>query len=426
MRRQSQGLAAILAGLCLAAGPAALRAEARQDYLAGTAAMQAKTWDEAAQDFTRVTAQAPRYAQGWKQLATCRYYLGDLEGAVASSDRYLDLAPADTAFSAWEAGLRARLRLPPRAVATPVPTLSPSPLPTPAPAGILQAAPPPGADAELAPSAAGAASPAAAEGAAPAQSVAAQSVAAQSAVPQSMETQSMAPPETARRWGLRLLGGWSWGLGSTSFGESVDSSTLASASGYASKPASGLSGVVEALASLGEHLDLTLGAYPISWDDQEQSSATTAVTRSNNSEASAVFLPLMLGLSWHQPLGNATLVAALGLGAVPAAQVTVKSQTTQTQTDSLLTYTGTSTIQYGLAPTWRIWLGAEWAISASVAVDLGLQALGASFAAQGGSGQLQITDQDGAAQPGSGAFSTQPQALSVLSLGALAGLAVRF
>jgi hypothetical protein len=147
MKPNGSGPALGLVLLCLLGRPGTLRADAHQDFLDGMAAEHAKTWSEAAQDFLRVTAKLPNYAPAWKQLASCRFFMDDFEGAAATADRYLRLAPSDTAFAQWDDAMRARNHLPPRVLPTPTPApLVPTPVPS-----ILQAAPPPDLDAEPAP-----------------------------------------------------------------------------------------------------------------------------------------------------------------------------------------------------------------------------------------------------------------------------------
>jgi tetratricopeptide (TPR) repeat protein len=134
-------------GLCLALSSAvALHADARSEFLAAAEHQKAQRWAEAAQGYARVTALSPTYALAWKQLASCRYYLGDLEGAEASAQRYLTLNPNDAAFLAWDGQLRSKLKLAPLDLSTPVPTPIPTALPV---DGAITAAPAPSTDAEV-------------------------------------------------------------------------------------------------------------------------------------------------------------------------------------------------------------------------------------------------------------------------------------
>lgn len=144
MKPIGSGHGLMLAMLWLLVRSAPLAADAHQDFLDGMNAEKTKTWDDAAQDFLRVSAKLPSYAPAWKQLATCRYYMNDFEGAAATAERYLRLVPNDSAFAHWDELMRAQNHLPPRVLPTPTP---PPLIPTPVPS-ILQDAPPPDADAE--------------------------------------------------------------------------------------------------------------------------------------------------------------------------------------------------------------------------------------------------------------------------------------
>lgn len=407
--------------------PGALRADARADYLAATEDQKAGRWAEAAQGYTKVTAQLPKYAAGWKQLATARYYLGDLEGAVASADRYLALQPQDSAFAAWADKLRAKLKLPP--AATPVPSpVAATPAPTPAPEGLLYAAPPPGADAETVPL----------EAAAIINSQAASNIEQLEAQEADRSAEQMAeeaasilrqrePEHGAIKLGLRLMGGWALGLGSFKHGESVDSSTTPSSNPYDGQPAGGGAGLLELTAGFGDSLDFGLGVYPLLWSDSRKSSQTGTLTRSNSSEANAAFLPLMGSLTWRKPVtaGFSAIVAG-GFGVIPSATVNVKSQTVQTSASGLSVTTVDGHLDYGLAPAWRAMVGGEWAVGPQLAFDLGLQLLGASFADAGGSVNVEVADETGATTFQAKNVAVTPQALQVMSLDILAGLKLRF
>lgn len=420
-------ISVLLALACLV--PAGLKADARADYLAASEAQKAGNYAEAALGFSKVTAQLPKFAAGWKQMATARYYMGDLEGAVASADRYLELQPSDSAFGAWSDKLRAKLKLPARVEpqASPAPvTATPTEIAT--PEGILFAAPPPGADAEIVPP----------EAAAAINSEASTDIQALEKQEADRSAEQMAndaaailrqrePEHGDLHVGLRLMGGWALGLGSFKYGESVNSSTLGSSDNYDGKPAGGGAALLELSLSFGDSFDLGLGVYPLLWSDTHKSSQTDTLTRSNDSQADAVLLPLMASLTWRHPIsaGFSTLLAG-GVGAIPSASLHVKSQTVQTSASGLTVNTTDAQLDYGLAPAWRVMLGGEWSVSPQLAFDLGLQVLGASFADAGGSYDLEVTDETGASLYKAQGLPVTAQALQVLSMDVLAGLSLHF
>jgi len=378
-------------------------ADARSDFLEAVEHQKAQRWAEAAQAYAKVTAQAPTHAPAWKQLATCRFYLGDLEGAEASSQRYLKLQPNDAGFAAWNGQLRQKLKMPPLDLGTPVPT----PLPTPvAEEGPLSAVPAPDAVAEVVPEAMAAASSAAAAAAEPV---------------------AVAPARQAQTFGLRLAGAFHFGLGRFEHGEAVASSTAASGQAYPGQAALGPGALVELLWGRGPSFEWSLGAYPLFWSETQRSSRTDAVTRSNESTASATLLPLLLGAGWRLPLGPTVhgLLSA-GLGVLPSAQVAVRTETVQTSANGLTNTRGQSSVSYALAPAWRLGAGVEVPLGQRSAFYLGAQVLGAQFAAAGSSSSFEVLDQSGAVLSSAQGVSGQAQALSVLSAGALAGLSFRY
>jgi hypothetical protein len=430
MQTAGRLLALIGIALCLANSG---RADARADFIAGNDAAAKKDWGEAAQAYMRVTAQLPKYAVAWKALASARYYMGDLEGAVASADRYLDLGVVDPPFAGWANGLRAKLKLPPRP--TPVPTAAPTLAATPAPApdnGILLAAPAPDAGAEAVPlEAAQELNAVAAEGAAATEQQAQVDAEAEMAADAARvkQARSGGPAKRGRTSvGLRLLGGWSLGLGRFGHGESVESSTSLGSLAYDAKPAQGGLGAVEALLGIGDHAELSLGAYPLAWSSNRDSAATSTVTRSNSSEANGLLVPLMLSAGWRQAVGQGwTLVLAGGAGLVPATRAHVKSQTVQTTASGLTVTTVSADYDYASALGWRAALGAEWKAGPNVSLYLGTQALGASFDAVAPTGTIQSVDAGGAsvAVPSDVAIPST-QGLNVLSVGFMGGLTLRY
>jgi hypothetical protein len=236
------------------------------------------------------------------------------------------------------------------------------------------------------------------------------------------------PKRGAIKPGLRLWGGGSFGLGSFSYGEDVESATAPSSRSYNGQPAAGGTGGAELLLGFGPRIALTLGAYPIFWADSRKSSQTSSVTRSNSSEASASFLPLMGGVSFAQPLGPSfSLLFQGGVGVIPSATVRQKIQTVQTFASSLEVTDVDGTTEYGLAPAWRVLAGGEWSLGGAWAFDLGLQMLGANFGSASGSGSVTVTDQSGTKLYGTPtAVTGTPQELNVLSLSLLAGLRYNF
>lgn len=422
----------LLAALCLGLTAGALRADARADFMQAAELQKSKQWADAAQAYMKVTAQLPKYAPAWKQLATCRYYLGDYEGSVASTDRYLALQPDDTAFASWSDGVRAKLKLPPR-VQAPAPVSVPVAVAIPAaeaaPDNSLAAAPPPGADAVAVTE--GKAAVLNAQAAVQAQSL--ESVGTLSTEQQLIdeaEAVRASRPEASHgklKLGLRLLGGYSLGMGSFTHGEDVNDASIPSNKGYAGHPADGAAGVAELLLALQPQWDATLGLYPLAWSENRKSSVTSSVTRSNNSDASALFLPLMVGACWHpQVVPGIQAVVSLGLGAVPGARVTVKSQTVQTSASGLNTTTSTAHFDYALAPAWRAAVGAEWAASPAIGLHLGVQLLGAAFSDAVGSADADVSDETGATLLSVSGVPVPPQSLQLLSTAFLGGLTVRF
>jgi tetratricopeptide (TPR) repeat protein len=415
-------------GFCLAS---LARADAHDDFVAGNAAVGQKQWADAAQDYMRVTAQLPKYAPAWKALSSCRYYMGDFEGAVASADRYVALQPADAAFAHWSDSLRAKLNLPPSATpapaATPVPTVAPAA----ADSGILVAAPPPDAEAEAVPlEAAQQLNAEAAQGAVATEQKAQQDAADDMAADAArVKAAQKGPTSRARaQVGLRLLGGWALGLGSFSYGESVDDPVNLSPQAYDASPAQGGSGAVEALLDAGPHVELSLGVYPVAWTDTRDSSATSTVTRSNSAQANGLLMPVMLSVAWRQALTQGwSLVAAGGAGLAPGNRVSVKTQTVQTYATGLTVTTANADYDYAAALAWRAAAGAEWQAGTAVSLYLGLQLLGADFASVAPSGNVQSTDETGASVPVPAAVALPgPEALSVLSLQFMAGLTLRY
>lgn len=417
----------LLALACLF--PTALKADARADYLAAMEAQKAGNYADAALGFSKVTAQLPKYAAGWKQMATARYYMGDLEGAVASADRYLELQPSDSAFAAWSDKLRAKLKLPPRAEpqANPAP-ITATPTEAATPEGILLAAPPPGADAEIVPPEAAAAINS--EASTDIQALEKQEAdrsADQMAEDAAAILRQREPEHGDLHVGLRLMGGWALGLGSFKYGESVDSSTTPSNNSYDGQPAGGGAALLELSLGFGGALDLGVGVYPLLWSDTHKSSQTGALTRSNDSEANATLLPLMASLTWRHPLStDFSALLAGGVGAIPSAKLRVKSQTVQTNATGLTVTQTDASLDYGLAPAWRVMAGGEWSVSPQMAFDLGLQVLGASFADAGGTADVEITDETGATLAKAQGTTVLPQAFQVLSLDILAGLSLHF
>lgn len=434
-----QGVGRTVSIALLWAAAACLRADAPADYAAGMQQSRAKNWPEAAQDFTRATAQDPSMAAAWKQLATSRWYLGDYDGAVASADRYLDLQPGDTGFTAWTEGLRQHQHLPartpgfpsagavsptasaispsanaisPTAVASPL-TASADNAPqglSPAADSIVAAPPPPGAEAESVP-------------------LEAAAQINQDAQNQASSVESSAQPRSVHV-GVRLMGGWALGLGSFQHGEAVASDSGGSGAAYRGSVAGGSSGALEALVDFGDHVELTLGLYPIAWNDSHSSSASGTLARSNSSDASASFLPLLVSAGWRQALGGGwTLLALAGGGTLPATTVSVSGQTVQTDASGGLTVsTLHASYAYAASPAWRAELGAEWQAPASpLSLHLGIQALGASMAGVAPTGDVESVDQDGnpAATP-TDLVLPAPQALGLVDVAFLAGLCLRY
>lgn len=435
-------LACLTLALSLTTATTALHADARSEYATALEQVKAKNWADAAQSFARVTALAPDYAQGWKQLATCRYYLGDVEGAEATAVRYLKLVPTDAAFAAWDGQLRTKLKLPPLDLA-PKPAAAPVVV-APKEDAVLAAAPPPGADAETIASAAaaGANVATAAESAQPA----AQAASPAEAKPQaatateqvSFETQGSqaqsAQAEPAqedrtpfKRVGLRLLGSFSLGLGKFAHGEDVNSSTTASGKQYSGQVALGLGGAGEFLYNLSRHWELSLGLYPLNWQETRRSSQTDTVTRSNESTANALFLPVLLGIGYRADLGGGlSTLFSLGLGAVPSAQVSIKSQTVQTTATGLSNSTVNSTYNFSTAPAWRLGAGLEVPVGSVVGIYLGGQLVGATFAPVLGTHNGETVDETGAVTNSFSGVSALSRDLTLMSASALAGLALHF
>jgi hypothetical protein len=423
----------LLAGLVLGLAAGSLRADARADFMQALELQKAQKWGEAAQNYMKVTAQLPKYAPAWKQLATCRYYMGDYEGSVASTDRYLALQPSDTAFAKWSDGVRAKLKLPPRELpAAPVVAMPvPAAVPVAAPVDTvgMAAIPPPSADAKVvAPENASVLNAQAAENAVALEQKADQS-AEEQMIAEAAAVKASRPdaPRGKLHLGLRLLGGYSLGLGSFSHGEDVNDAMTPSGNRYAGHPAEGAAGAAELLLAVRPQWDASLGLYPLVWGETRKSSVTTSVTRSNSSDASALFMPIMVGASWHPRLAKGLqAVASLGVGAVPGARVTVKSQTVQTFPAGLNTTTATATYDYALAPAWRAALGAEWAASPSLGLHLGVQVLGASFSDMGGNADVDVVDETGTTLLRAKGVAVPAQSLQLLSTAFLGGLSVRF
>lgn len=419
-------LVAIVLGLAASA-----RADAHDEFIAGQQAAAQKQWAEAAQDFMRVTVELPGYAPAWKALASSRFYMGDTEGAVASADHYLDLAPQDSAFAHWANDLRRRLKLPPRSSPLAAATAAPA-SPPPTDDGILMAAPPPDGGAQaVGPEDAQALDAVAAQDAVAiddtAQQDAAETMQADAARVRAA-TRAAQGGRMRAQVGIRVLGGWALGLGGFAYGESVQDPALPSGVAYDARPAQGGSGAVEGLLDAGPHFELSLGAYPLAWGDSSDSSATGAVTRSNSSRASGLLLPLMVSLGWRQALGRGwDLVLAGGAGLAPANRASVNSQTVQTTATGLTVTTASADYDYAAAPAWRAAAGAEWKASPTVSLYLGLQLLGADFATVQPSVGVQAVDATGApvAVPAN-AMVPGPQALKILSLQFMGGLTLHY
>lgn len=422
----------LLAGLFLGLVAGSLRADARADFMQAVEQQKAKQWADAAQSFMKVTAQLPKYAPAWKQLATCRYYLGDYEGSVASTDRYLALQPDDSAFAKWSDGVRAKLKLAPR-VAPPAPTapvVAAAPAPAPVTESLLVAAPPPGADAVAVPQETAAMVNAQASMQAPALEQKGGQLTEDELIAEAAAVRATRPEPKRQgklKLGLRLLGGYSLGLGSFAHGEDVNDAQTPSGKTYAGHPSEGAAGAAELLLALQPQWDATLGLYPLVWGENRKSSVTSSVTRSNSSEASALFLPLMIGGAWHPKIApGIEAVASVGVGVVPSARVSVKSQTVQTYPAGLSTTTATANFDYALAPAWRLGLGAEWAASPGLALHIGMQVLGASFSDAAGSADVDVSDESGNSLLHISGATVPPQSLQVLSTAFMAGLTARF
>jgi hypothetical protein len=413
-----------LVSACTWAGT--LRAGAREDYLAAAAAQKAGQWAEAAQGYSKVTAQLPKYAPAWKQLAVTRFYLGDFEGAVASADRYLELQPDDAAFAAWTDNTRRKLKLPPRR--TPEPTPTPAlPTPVPTPESLLLEAPPPGADAQ-------------AVTAFEAEQINAQAggdIAKLEEHNTKLQIQSMTeeaaavlrrrtPARGRLKPGLRLLGGLGFGLGSFKHGEEVKHENAPSGTPYEGKPAGGFSSSAEFFLLAGESLDFSLGVYPLLWSDNRKSSVTGTLTRSDSSEASATFLPLMVGLAWHQRLSpNFKLFFSAGGGSILSARVHLKEQLAQTNPSGITVTTLQANLDYGPAPAWNLRLGGEWIANPRLSFLLLGQLLGANFADGTGSFSSESRNESGVILA-SASGPWPPTPLTLMNLNLLAGLNIRF
>jgi tetratricopeptide (TPR) repeat protein len=395
--------------------------------LAAVEHQKAGRWPEAAQGYARVTAQAPDFAAGWKQLATARFHMGDFEGAVASADRYLALQPQDEAFAAWSDQMRTRLKLPPRVTPAPTPG-PPTPSPVPTPEGLLMQPPPPGIDAVTVPiEAATALNAEAMADIAELEEQEARRSRAQMADEAAAILRQREPARGSARVGLRLLGGLALGLGRFEHGEAVDSATTPSPARHNGAPAGGGAGVAELSLGFGERLELGLGAFPILWHDSRKSIQTDTVSRSNSSEAGAAFVPLLASLTWRWPLqGGVSLLLGGGAGVIPSAQVRVKSETAQTHASGVDVTQVDARLDYGLAPAWRVMAGAAWALGPKLSFELAAQMLGASFADAGGSAKLEQRDETGAVLLSMDGVPVSPQPLQVLSLNLLAGLNWRF
>lgn len=402
-------------GFCLALRlSVALHADARSEFLAAAEHQKGQRWAEAAQGYARVTALSPTYGPAWKQLATCRYYLGDLEGAEASARRYLALNPSDASFLAWDGQLRAKLKLAPLDLSTPVPTPVPTLLPV---DGAITAAPAPSADAEVI------GGPAASAAVGQSSPVAAASPELQA---QLIEDDPAAAVASRTTWGLRLAGSFSLGLGKFEHGEQVTSSSTPSNKGYPGQAGMGLGGLAELLYAWDPKWELSVGLYPIAWQEAQSSSQTSAVTRSNESTASALLLPLLINGGARFPLSpNITALLSAGVGVIPSAHVEVEGSTVQTAASSLTNTKVKGAIDYGLAPAWRIAAGMEVPLNKVAAIYVGGQLLGAQFSATAANFSFQNFDQSGNLLS-SGSGTSKPVDLSVLSAGALVGLSARF
>jgi hypothetical protein len=389
-------------GLCLALSSAvALHADARSEFLAAAEHQKAQRWAEAAQGYARVTALSPTYAPAWKQLASCRYYLGDLEGAEASAQRYLTLNPNDAAFLAWDGQLRSKLKLAPLDLSTPVPTPIPTALPV---DGAITAAPAPSTDAEVIDS----------------------SASTPELQAQLVEDSPAAAAKAVTTWGLRLAGSISLGLGKFEHGEQVTSSTTPSNKTYPGQAGMGLGGLAELLYAWNPKWELSLGLYPVAWQETQSSAQTSTVTRSNESTASGLLLPVLINGGARFPLSpTITALLSAGLGVIPSAHVEVEDSTVQTATSSLVHTKLKGAIDYGLAPAWRLAAGMEVPLNKIAAIYVGGQLLGAQFSATAGNYSYQDFDQSGNLL-GSGTGTSKPIDLSVLSASALVGLSARF
>jgi len=384
--------------------------DARSDFMEAAEHQKAQRWGEAAQAYAKVTAQAPTYAPAWKQLATCRFYLGDLEGAEASAQRYLKLQPTDSAFTAWDAQLRNKLKLPPLDLNTPVPTPVPTQMPV---DGAVTLAPAPSADAEVV------------DASAVAPATEFMVVADESAAATAEASSSTSSPSST--FGLRLAGSFSLGLGRFEHGEQVNSSTTPSNKPYSGQAGLGLGGLAELLWDRGERLELSLGAYPIQWQETQSSSRTDSFTRSDESSAKSLLLPILLGAGARFPLSPlVTGILSAGLGVIPSAHVDVDKSTVQTATSSLTNTRIKAALDYGLAPAWRIAAALEVPVSKAGSIFLGGQLLGAQFSDTKGSYTYEVLDQSGNVLFSGSGVTTKGQALSVLSASALLGFSARF
>ena len=425
MRRETW-LACGLA-LCLTASS---HADARADFIEAAGQQKAQHWAEAAQAYAKVTAQSPAYAPAWKQLASCRYYLGDLEGAEASAARYLKLQPGDSSFAAWDGQLRTKLKLPPLELNGPAPTPMPTALPI--DGAITVAMPAPGADAELVGGAVGAP---AAGAVTPAPAAEAASPVVPASTPAALQAQlveepgaaASAPQSTGPGFGLRLAGSFSLGLGHFEHGEQVNSSSAPSDKAYPGQAGMGVGGLAELLYAPGGLFEFSFGAYPIAWSETQSSSQTDSVTRSNESTAKGLILPLLLGVGGRFPLSPLiTGILSVGLGVVPSAHVEVEDSTVQTSSNSLTNTRVKASGDYGLAPAWRLAAGMDVALSSHASAYLGAQVLGAQFSGAEGTASFEVLDQSGATLASGSGLKTKSQALNVLGAGALVGLSYRF
>lgn len=375
-----------------------LHADARSEFLQAAADQKAQHWADAAQGYARVTALAPTYAPAWKQLASCRFYLDDLEGAEASAQRYLKLNPGDASFLAWDGQLRHKLKLAPLDLSTPVPTLIPTAPPV---DGAITAAPAPSADAEV--------------------------VAAEGPAPTVQPAAAAAATKGEATWGLRLAGSFSLGLGAFAHGEQVTSSTAPSGKAYPGQAGMGLGGLAELLYSWGSPWELSLGLYPIDWQETQSSSRTEAVTRSNESSAKSLLLPILANAGARFPLSpTISAVLSAGLGVIPSAHVDVVDATVQTATNSSINTRSQASLDYGLAPAWRLAAGMEVPVTKQASIYVGSQLLGAQFPAVTASYTYQDIDQSGAVLASGSGTTSKAQGLSVLSASALVGLSARF